>query len=135
MLEILAIKGAMAVISTGSTIFQANISKLNRSSDTVDLEELLPDSSKRTRAPVLWLSCEGQADVWEMFSDKSCLSAILHRQGLLVAASKDLRTKKAENFTPQVLQGIWYKPKKNNPKIVVMSPTVATKSHKHQEVI
>ena len=56
----------MAVNSTGSTIFQANISKLRRPLDPVDLEEL-PDSRERTRPPVLWLSCEGQADVWEMF--------------------------------------------------------------------
>ena len=90
--EIIAIKGPMAVTSTGSTIFQANISKLRRHVDTVDLEEL-PDSRERTGAPVLWLSCEGQADVWEMFSDSSCLSATLDRQGLLVAAPVDLRTK------------------------------------------
>ena len=31
------------------------------------LEEL-PDSRERTGAPVLWLSCEGQMDVWEMCS-------------------------------------------------------------------
>ena len=53
----------MAVISAGSTIFQANMSKLRRPQDTVDLEEL-PDSREGTRAPVLWLSCKGQADVW-----------------------------------------------------------------------
>ena len=85
----------MAVISTGSTTFQAKINKLRRLLDTVDLEEL-PDS--RERAPVLWLSCEGQADVWEMFSDNSYLSATLDRQGLLVAAPI------ADNFTPQLLQ-------------------------------
>ena len=33
---------------------------------TLDLEEL-PDSRERTGAPVLWLSCEGQTDVWELF--------------------------------------------------------------------
>ena len=111
--EIIAVKGLMAVISTGATIFQATVSKLRRPLDTVDLEEL-PDSRDRTGAPVLWLSCEGQADVWEMFSDNSYLSAILDRQGLLVAAPKDLRTKKAENFTPQLLQGSWYKLKKKS---------------------
>ena len=51
----------------------------------------------------------------------SYLSAILDRQGLPVAAPVDMRTKN--------LQGFWYKLKKNNPKIVVMSPTVATKSY------
>ena len=68
--EITAVKGTMAVISTSATIFHANISKLRRPLDTVDLEEL-PDSRERARAPVLWLSCEGQIDVWELFSDNS----------------------------------------------------------------
>ena len=63
----------------------------------MDLEEL-PDSRERTRAPVLWLSCEGQIDVWEMFSDNSYLSAILDRQGLSVAVPVDLRTKNSESF-------------------------------------
>ena len=61
------------------------VSKLRRPLDTVDLEEL-PDSRDRTGAPVLWLSCEGQMDVWELFFDNSYLSAIFDRQGLLVAA-------------------------------------------------
>ena len=30
--------------------------------------EKLPDSRERSGVPVLWLSCEGQIDVWEMFS-------------------------------------------------------------------
>ena len=90
--DIIAIKGPMAVISTGSTIFQANPSKLRRPVDTVDLEEL-PDSRERAGAPVLWLSCEGQIDCGELFSDNSYLSAILDRQGLLVAAPIDLGTK------------------------------------------
>ena len=55
----IAVKGAMAVISTGATIFQANVSKLRRPLGTVDLEEL-PDSRERTGAPVLWLCFEGQ---------------------------------------------------------------------------
>ena len=93
-LEIIAVKGSMAVVNTGATIFQANISKLRRPMDTVDLEELT-ESRERTGAPVLWLSCEGQIDVWEMFSDNSYLSAILDRQGLLVATPIDLRTKKS----------------------------------------
>ena len=94
--EVIAIKGLVAVISTGSTVFQAINSKLKRLLDTVDLE-VLPDSRERTRAPVPWLTCEGQANVWDIFSDNSFLSAILDRQGLLVAAPVDLRTKKAEN--------------------------------------
>ena len=79
--------------STVSSIFQVNASKPRRPLDTVDLEEL-PDSREGTRVPVLWLSCEGQTDVWEMFSDNSNLSASLDRQGLSVAVPVDLRTKK-----------------------------------------
>ena len=93
-----------AVKNTGTTILQANISKLRRPLHTVDLEEL-PDSRERAGAPMPWLSCEGQIDVWEMLSDNSYLSAILDRQGLQVAAPIDLRTKNAESFSPQLLQG------------------------------
>ena len=96
------------------------------------LEEL-PDSRERTRAPVLSLFCESQIDVLELFSD-NYLSAILDRQGILVAAPIDLRTKKAESFSPQLLQGFWSKLKIKNPNIVVMSPTVTTKNSKHKEV-
>ena len=84
--DIIAIKGPMAVISTGSTIFQANRTELRRPLNTVDLEKL-PDPRERTGALVLWLSCEGQADVWDMFSDNSYLSAIRDRQGLLVGST------------------------------------------------
>ena len=89
--EIIAVKGSMAVVNTGATIFQANISNPRRPSDTVDLEEL-PDSRERARVPVLCLSlsCEGQIDVWDMFSDNSYLSAIFDQQGLQVAAPTDL---------------------------------------------
>ena len=116
----MAVQGSMAVVNTGATILQANTGKLRRPLDTVDLEELL-DSLERAGAPVLWLSCEGQIDVWEMFSDNSYSSAILDRQGLQVAAPIGLRTKKAEHFSPQLTQGFWHKLKKKNPKIVVMS--------------
>ena len=83
--EILAVKGTMVVINTGASIFQVNASKLRRPLGTVDLEES-PYSLERTGALVLWLSCEGQIDVFELFSDNSYLSAILDRKGLLVAA-------------------------------------------------
>ena len=79
------------------------------------MEELL-DSRERAGAPVLWLSCEGQTDVWEMSLDNSYLSAILDRQELQVAAPVDLRTKKAESFSPQLLQGFWHKLKKKIPR-------------------
>ena len=58
MVEVIAAKGPMAVISTSATIFHANVSKLRRPLNTVDLEEL-PDSRERAGAPVLWLSCGG----------------------------------------------------------------------------
>ena len=86
--------------------FHENASKLRRHLDTVDLEEL-PDSRMRTRAPVLWLSCEGQIDVWVLFSHNSYLSAILDRQGLSVAVPVDLRTQNSESFSPQLLQGFY----------------------------
>ena len=89
--EIIAFKGPMVVISTGATIFQVNASMLQRPLDTVDLEELR-ESRERTGPPVLWLSCEGQTDVWELISDHSILSAH-DRQGLRVAAPVDLRRK------------------------------------------
>ena len=50
--EILAVKGSMVVISTGSSMFQVNASKLRRPFDTEDLEEL-PDSRERTGPRVL----------------------------------------------------------------------------------
>ena len=81
---------------------------------------------------MLWLSFEGQKDVWELFSDNSYLSAILDRQGLPVAAPVDLRTKKTESFSPQLLQGFWSKLKKKNPKTVVMYPTVTAKNSKQK---
>ena len=81
------------------------------------------------------LTCEGEVGVWEMFSDNSYLSAILDQQGLQVAAPIDLRTKKAESFSPQLIQGFWQKLKKKNPKIVVMSPTFETKSCRSKEVV
>ena len=118
---IIAVKGPMVVISTGASMFQVNESKLRRPLDTADLEEL-PDSRERTGAPVLWLSCEGQIDVRELFSDNSCLSAILDRQGLMVAVPVDLRTEKAESVSPRQLQGFWSKLKNKNPKIVVTHP-------------
>ena len=74
--EITAVKGPKIVISAGASIFQVSASKLRRPLDTVDLEEL-PDSRERTGSPVLWLPCEGQTDVWELFSDNAYLSAIL----------------------------------------------------------
>ena len=59
--EIISVKGSMAVVNTGATIFQANIGKLRRHLDTVDLEEL-PDSRERAGARVLWLSCKRQEE-------------------------------------------------------------------------
>ena len=132
-MEIIAVKGSMPVVIAGATIFQALISKLRRPLDSVDLEEL-PDSRERAGAAVLWLSCEGQMDVWDTFSDNSYLSAILGRQGLEVVAPIDLRTKKAESFSPQLIQGFWQKLEKN-PKIILPSLTVETKRFMNEEVV
>ena len=65
-----------------------------------------------------------------MFQDNSCLTAIVNRQGLQVATLIDLRTKKAESVSPQLIQGFWQKLMRNSPKIVVMSPTFETKDNK-----
>ena len=115
--EIIAVKGPMAVIRTGAFICQANVSKLIIALNTVDPEEP-PDSCERTGANVLWLSCEGQIDVWKLFSDNSYLSAILDRQGLQVAATADLRTKNIAHFSPQLLQGFWSKMKEKIPRLL-----------------
>ena len=56
----------MVVISTGAFIVQVYVSRLRRPLDTLDLEEL-PIRVSVPGPPVLWLSCEGQIDVWEMF--------------------------------------------------------------------
>ena len=84
---------------------------------------------------MLLLSCEGQIDVRKLFSDTSYSSAILDRQGLIVAEPVDMRTKKAESFSPQAMQGFWSKMKTKNPKVVVMSPTVFTENTNQKEVI
>ena len=81
------------------------------------------------------LSCEGQIDVWEQFYDNSYLSAVLDRQGLLVAPPTDQRTKKAESVPPHLLSNFWFKLKKKNPKIDVTSPSVTTKNFKQKEVV
>ena len=109
--KIITVKAPMVVINTGTSIFPVNANQLRRPLDTVDLEEL-PDSFERTGARVLWLSCNGQMDVLELFSENSDLSAIIDRQGLMVAAPVDLRTKKAQSFSLQALQGFWSKMKK-----------------------
>ena len=85
---------------------------------------------------MLWLSFDGQRNVLELFSDNSYLSAILDRQGLLVAAQKEtLEPRRLGNFSSQQLQVFWSKLKKKSPKIVVMSPTVTTKNSEHKEVL
>ena len=86
-------------------------------------------SRERKGAPVLWLSCEGQIDVWELFSDNSYLSGGLDRQGLLVAASVDLHRKL---FT-KTLTGFWSKLKEKKPKIFVMFPTITSKKSKQKK--
>ena len=70
--EIIAVKGPMVVINTGAFI-SGKCKQVKGDLWTLDLEEH-PDSRERAGAPVLWLSCEGQIDVWELFSDNSYLS-------------------------------------------------------------
>ena len=132
--KMVAGKGPMVVIIIGTSILQVNDSKLRRPLDTADLEES-PGSCEQTWAPVFFLSCEGQTDVWELFSDNSYLRAVLDRKGLMVAAPADLRIKKADSFSPQLFQGFWSRIKIKNPNVVVMSPTVFTKYNIQKEVI
>ena len=107
---------------------------LQRPLDTADLEGL-HESRERTGPPVLWLSCEGQTDVWELISDISILSAIDDRQGLRVAAPVDLRTKKAEGFSPQALQGSWSKIKNEQFQDRCDVPDCFNRKHQTKEVI
>ena len=61
---------------------------------------------------ILWIWKNFQTRVSEqehLFYGNSYWSAILDRQGPPVAAPTDLRTKKADNLTPQQLQGFGYK--------------------------
>ena len=84
---------------------------------------------------MLWLSCDGQRNVLELFSDNSYLSAILDRQGLLVTAQKQtLEPRRLGNLSSQQMHVFWSKLKKKSPKIVVMSPTVTNKNSEHKEV-
>ena len=78
----------MTVVNTGATIFQANKSKLRRPLDT---------GFRRT---------SGLA--------RERVSAVLDRQGLQIAVAIDLRKKKAESFSPQLIQGFWQKLKEKS---------------------
>ena len=90
--EIFAVKGLMVIVNTDTSILQVHARNLRRPLDTVDLEEP-PDSCERTGAPLLWRSCEGRTDVWELFSDNSYLSAILDRtHGLTDSLQETWRT-------------------------------------------
>ena len=126
--EILAVKGPMVVISTGASIFSNKCKQMKKTSGQWIC------SHDRTGAPVLWLSWEGQIDVWERFSDNSYLSAILDKD-FWMQLQLTLKSKNTESFPPQLLQGFWSKLKGKNPKIVVMSQTVTTKNSKQKEVI
>ena len=66
-----------------------------------------------------------------MFSDNSYVSGILDRQGFQVALEqRRLRVSRYNCY-----RAFWHMLKKKNPKIVVMSPTVETKSFKKKEVV
>ena len=130
--EIIAVKGPTGSYQNRCEHCSGRCEQVKKTFGALDLEEL-PDLRQRTGAPVLWFSCEGQKDVWELFSDNSYLSAILDRQGLMLAAPVDLRTKRSEGFSPQPLQLFLSNIKTNNPKIVVMSPTVFTHHTNHKK--
>ena len=129
--EIIAVKGPMVVISAGASIYQVNASKLRR---------LVNTGFGRTSG-FAWAN-RSTCVVAFFWRSKGCLGAVLwqisfwvlslDRQGLPVAAPVDLRTKKRESFSPQLLQGFWSKLKKKNPKTVVMYPTVTTKNSKQK---
>ena len=59
--EIIAVKSPMALVNTGATTFQANISKLRGPLDIVDLETF--GLACASRGAVLWSPCEDQIDV------------------------------------------------------------------------
>ena len=96
--EVIAVKGRMAVISTGATIF----------------------SGKRKQAK----------ETFGHRRSNRCLGAVLFLIGkdFWLQVPIDIRTKRAEIFSPQLFQNFWFKLKRKNPKTVVMSPTVTTKS-------
>ena len=62
------------------------------------------------------------------------LSAILDRQGLQVTAPVDLRTKKAGNFTPLLLQGLFVQAEEKSQDRCDVSDC-CYEEHKQQEVI
>ena len=77
--------------------FQVNARKPRRPLDTVDLEEL-PDSREGTGVPVLWLSREGQTDVWELFSDNSFSVPVLIDKDFQWQPQLTSELKKSERF-------------------------------------
>ena len=112
-------RAPLVVINTGISTFTGKMPVGHEDPlDTVELKEP-PGSCERTGALVLRLSCEGQTDVWELFSDNFFfLSAVLDRQVLMVAAPVDLIIKRAESFSPQALQGFWSRiQNKEHPKL------------------
>ena len=98
----------------------------------MDLEELR-DSRERTRAPVLWLSCEGQINVWELFSGNSHLIAILDEDSWL-QHQQTLEPRKKRTSHHSYCKSLCQSSRKKDPKIVVMSPTVTTNNFKQKEV-
>ena len=131
---IFAVKGPMVVISTGASIFSGKYKQAGKIFGHWIWKNFRIRVSEQEH-----LCCGFLADVKLMFGSCSLtilfLSAIFDRQGLLVAAPVNLRTKNAESLSPQLLQGFWSKLKKKNPKIVVMLPTVTTKNSKQKETI
>ena len=124
--KMVTVKGPWLLSTLVSPIFQVNASRLRRPLDAVDLEEP-PDSCERYGFLKRAKQMPGS-----FYTDNFFMSAILDRQGFMVAAP----TKQAESFfSPQALQSFWSKLKKKNPKIVVMPSTVFTKYTNQKETV
>ena len=106
---------------------------------TVELEEL-SNSRERTRALVLWLSCEGHTDVWDLFSEKYHLSAILYLETLTkspeIAVVTSAQFSWFEGYWGGGVRGGYLKSLSiKDTEIGVTSPTVATKDTQQNDVI
>ena len=103
--EVITVKGPMVVISIGTSIFQVNAKAGYGDRWTQWICKNLQIRASEQEHLVLWPSCEGQTGNCSL--KISYLTAILGRHGLMYAAPADLKKKKAECFSPQLLQGFW----------------------------
>ena len=133
--EIIAVKSSMGVICTGASNFQVNVSKLRRALDTVDLWKTsrFAWANRSTCAVAFLWSSNGCLELLSLTILIWALS--LDRQGLLVAAPVNLRTKKNRKLLTIAIAGLLSNLKEKNPKIVVIAPTVTTQNSQQKEVI